>query len=196
MDHGGLLHGHTFFDELIRVPLLVRGPGVPAGLRVPAQVRSLDVAATLLAWAGLATSDLDGEPLLPHFGAGGAPDRPALSYRSARYVALRTPEWKLVAAFEPYPDPGLGSLSPAALVRNARVALVRPKRDEIGLFDLKSDPAESRDLLGSRGAEGARLDALLRGELAASPLLAVPTSVARGPSDETVDRLRALGYTD
>ena len=33
-DHGWLEHGVSVFDELIRVPLVVRGPGMPAGRRL------------------------------------------------------------------------------------------------------------------------------------------------------------------
>lgn len=45
-------HGYHVYDEIARVPLLVRGPGVPAGRH--AQLASgLDVAPTLLAFAGL-----------------------------------------------------------------------------------------------------------------------------------------------
>src|SRR5262249_4583416 len=51
-DHGGMTHGHTLFDELIHVPLIVHGAGVSPGARVSAQVRLIDVAPTLLDLAG------------------------------------------------------------------------------------------------------------------------------------------------
>ncbi len=48
-DHGGFEHGHTLFDELIKVPLVFSLPGtVPANVRVGAQVRLLDVLPTIL----------------------------------------------------------------------------------------------------------------------------------------------------
>lgn len=34
-ERGSVLHGSGMYDELFRVPLLVRGPGVPPGVRVP-----------------------------------------------------------------------------------------------------------------------------------------------------------------
>ena len=33
MEHGGVLHGRTHYEELMRVPLILRGPGVPQGVR-------------------------------------------------------------------------------------------------------------------------------------------------------------------
>jgi arylsulfatase A-like enzyme len=52
LEHGSWEHQKTLYGEVIRVPLVVRGPGVPAR-REPAPVSLLDVAPTVLAWAGL-----------------------------------------------------------------------------------------------------------------------------------------------
>ena len=38
LDHGGWAHGRSLYEELIRIPLVLRGPGVPAGKREAAQV--------------------------------------------------------------------------------------------------------------------------------------------------------------
>lgn len=51
-DHGAFEHGHSLFDELLRVPLILSGPGVPAG-RVEEAVTLLDVAPTVGALLGL-----------------------------------------------------------------------------------------------------------------------------------------------
>lgn len=48
----GVGHGHTVFRELIQVPLILHGPGVPQGVRAE-PVRNLDLTPTLLALAGL-----------------------------------------------------------------------------------------------------------------------------------------------
>jgi hypothetical protein len=63
-DHGDFEHGHSIYDELLRVPLIVRGPGVPAG-RVTAPVSLLDIASTVLDLAGLPAQDMAGRSLLP-----------------------------------------------------------------------------------------------------------------------------------
>lgn len=59
-DHGDLEHGHTLYDELLRVPLIVRAPGLEPR-RVAAPVSLLDVTPTLLELVGVAPpSELDG----------------------------------------------------------------------------------------------------------------------------------------
>ena len=63
-DHDDFEHGHTLYDELLRIPLLVRGPGVPAG-RAQAPVSLLDVAPTVLDLAGVPATELTGRSLLP-----------------------------------------------------------------------------------------------------------------------------------
>lgn len=50
-DHGGFEHGHSFHDELLDVPLIVRSPGVTAG-RVEAPVSLLDLTPTVLELVG------------------------------------------------------------------------------------------------------------------------------------------------
>jgi arylsulfatase A-like enzyme len=71
-DHGGFEHGHTTFDELLRVPLVVRAPGVPAG-RIDAPVSLLDLTPTVLDLVGVDPAEaLDGSSLLPL--AQGAPE--------------------------------------------------------------------------------------------------------------------------
>ncbi len=54
LEHGRLDHGYGPYDELLRVPLLVRFPGGKhAGARVDGIVQPTDIAATLLEAAGL-----------------------------------------------------------------------------------------------------------------------------------------------
>ncbi|HYC55155.1 MAG TPA: sulfatase [Candidatus Binatia bacterium] len=69
-DHGGFLHGHTLYDELLRVPLVIVPPrsrqGVQRGNLIGWQVRLEDVAATMLEVCGLdPLLARDGRSLLP-----------------------------------------------------------------------------------------------------------------------------------
>ncbi len=53
-DHGSMGHTRTLYDEVIRVPLLIRDPGSQArGVVVEEQVRSMDIAPTLLGAVGV-----------------------------------------------------------------------------------------------------------------------------------------------
>ncbi len=63
-DHGDFEHGHSLYDELLRVPLILRGPGVPAS-RITTPVSLLDLAPTVLDLLGLPAQDLPGRSLLP-----------------------------------------------------------------------------------------------------------------------------------
>jgi arylsulfatase A-like enzyme len=66
LDHGGMEHSHTLYDELLRVPLLIRAPGWPRGAIVNAQVRTVDLMPTALELLGLpAEPGLPGRPLAP-----------------------------------------------------------------------------------------------------------------------------------
>ena len=51
-DHGGFEHGHSVYDELIRVPLLIKIPGY-AHEKVHSQVRLMDLAPTILDVLGI-----------------------------------------------------------------------------------------------------------------------------------------------
>jgi arylsulfatase A-like enzyme len=60
-EHGSLLHGRTMYQELLAIPLILRGPGVPAGTRVDWPAHLIDVAPTLYSLAGVAPPpDMDG----------------------------------------------------------------------------------------------------------------------------------------
>jgi len=107
-DHGLWLHGRSLFDELIRVPLVVKFPGNrSAGTRVARQVQGIDVAPTVLEAMKLALSpDLAGRPLQRALERDEAP-RPALAEISHRgFVAhgVRTEDEKYIRRFSPDDD--------------------------------------------------------------------------------------------
>ena len=108
LDHGLWLHGRSLFDELIRVPLVVKFPGNRrAGTRVAGQVQGLDVVPTVLEAVGLPLpADVGGQPLQRVL-AGAAKPRPALAEISHRgFVAhgVRTDADKYIRRFSPDDD--------------------------------------------------------------------------------------------
>lgn len=114
----------TLFEGGVRVPMIVRCPGrIAPGGRFTHPVSSLDLAATVLAAAGVARDDamrLDGVDLLPFLsGAKEGPPHAALFWRFGSRFAIRQGDWKLVAA--------------------------RPDATA-ALYDLAADPGERRDL--------------------------------------------------
>ena len=108
LDHGLWLHGRSLFDELIRVPLVVKFPGRRgAGRRVAEQVQGVDIVPTVLEAVGVPLpGDLAGLPLQRTI-EGGAPARPALAEISHRgFVAhgVRTDGDKFIRRFSPDDD--------------------------------------------------------------------------------------------
>jgi arylsulfatase A-like enzyme len=65
-DHGRLVHSWTLFEELVRVPLVIRAPGLPAGRRLPGEAQLEDLNPTIRALIGAELDgSLDGKNLLP-----------------------------------------------------------------------------------------------------------------------------------
>ncbi len=73
-EHDGFEHGHAFWDELLKVPLAIRSPRLPAG-RHDAPVSLLDVTPTLLEIAGVDVPNGPGRSLVASaWGDAGAAD--------------------------------------------------------------------------------------------------------------------------
>jgi arylsulfatase A-like enzyme len=95
------LHGATLYDEILHVPLILSAPGrIEPGV-VAEQVRSVDLAPTLVELAGLRDGGFeDGMSLLPLVDRRERGDRIALAATSDRgtlsQLAVRRPPWKLI----------------------------------------------------------------------------------------------------
>jgi arylsulfatase A-like enzyme len=133
-DHGAFGHDHSVYEELIRVPLFVRFPErVAAGVDA-APARLIDVAPTILDAAGIAIPDaFEGTSLL---GRGGG-ERPVFAealLSGGERKAYLEDGWKLQL------DVFLGRRF---------------------LYDLRADPAETRDLAEVRPDKADELHARL-----------------------------------
>jgi N-acetylglucosamine-6-sulfatase len=70
-DNGWIMGEHNLtakglpYEEAIRVPYLVRGPGVPQGEVHEELVSNVDLAPTFAAWGGVQMADADGRDLAP-----------------------------------------------------------------------------------------------------------------------------------
>ena len=104
-EHNGFEHGHTQYDELVHVPLIVKPPAdTPITQHdVATQVRTLDIMPTLFAlYAIQQPPSFVGEPLLPLAEGAGGPDRIALSDSTlygGKKAALRTSQYKYIYDF-------------------------------------------------------------------------------------------------
>jgi choline-sulfatase len=137
-DHGdmlgerGLWYKMTFYERAMRVPLLMRGPGLAAGHRVTAPVSLVDILPTLTAIAGR------GRPLPPALPLAGASLLPA-----ARGCGLPPGEVQAEYTAE-------GTDQPMFMLRRGRWKYVAAAGDPPLLFDLSTDPWERRNLADER----------------------------------------------
>jgi arylsulfatase A-like enzyme len=109
-EHKGFEHGHTLFDELIKVPLILSLPGrLPENVTVGEQVRLLDVMPTILDIMGIsAATHLEGVSLEPFITGQGDVEASKVSLLPAKFAfsesmlygtekkSLTAHPWKLV----------------------------------------------------------------------------------------------------
>jgi arylsulfatase A-like enzyme len=101
-EHGLWYDHHGLYETNLHVPLILRGPGVPAGQRLGGLVTLLDVTPTLLDFLGLPdlTAGLFGrslKPLLESGSSAGTTERIYLTECAwMKKRGFRTPEWKFI----------------------------------------------------------------------------------------------------
>ncbi len=169
-DHGiSHARGKQFlYDEGMRIPMLVRGPGVPAGAVRDDLVEHIDLAAATLAAAGIAIQGLHGRDILakeyaPRDAVFAARDR--CDETVERIRAVRTSKWKYIRNFHPkrphlqpnaYKDAKptlrrLRELHEAGTLKGLPEQLLfAPERAPEELYDLEADPHETRTLAAER----------------------------------------------
>jgi arylsulfatase A-like enzyme len=136
-DHG-LYDKRFMYEESLRMPLLVRWPAVVRpGSRSEAIALNVDFAPTFLEAAGIAPpATMQGRSLLPLL-RGEAP-----------------PGWRTAMYYRYYHDPGHHNTRAHYGVRTVTHKLIYFwKKNQWELFDLRSDPAELRNLYGQPGQE-------------------------------------------
>lgn len=215
VEHGAIGHGPFLYDEVLHVPLIVRGPGIAAGRRVEEPVSLVDLMPTLLAWTGTDHRDSPArsfarratEPVpqppkeAPPIFSEARQGKAQLftkknGVRGARFqtpvFAIRVGDLKLIRTLGPP-----GAVSSAALP----VGGVAPSYE---YFDLATDPQELHDRWGPTEAEALRLRDLLEEHIARSELRRRALEAETQPEPPTPtaldaerrEKLRALGYLE
>ena len=173
-EHGGWTHAHSLFEEVVRIPCILRPPpGAGRGARVEGAARIEDMLPTLLDLCGLATdAPVDGRSLVPRMRGG--TEAPGTSTgicrRPGSTEVVRSAiagGWKLVAA-------------PPGATGGER------------FFDLARDPGEARPVPDPPAEVAAALRALLEeaARIDAARGAAMRTTL---PAEMRRD-LEALGY--
>jgi len=188
-EHGFWYHGSTVFDEMCRVPLIIKPPlAKNLHKEVWGVVRNIDVVPTILDYCGLeAPATWDGQSLRPFIETDLSPSLPGVTEtqvgKKSHLMALRQGGYKLIYDVQ---------------------------NDKVWLYDLEADPGETSSILPDTTLAG--LDAsetrpearALERELRADLLKTLrardltdlrPTLKDLGPiDDQTKERLKALGY--
>ena len=182
-EHGWKGHDETLYDEVLHVPLIMRGPGiVPAGLRVPAQVSLVDLMPTLLDLLGVPVPPtVQGTSLVPLFRT---PAAPAFAARVAfaELVKKRQPYLKGARAG------GLKWIFPELPGRPPEV------------YDLRNDPGEHHNIASAELiAQGATLVEQYRASVGSVQARLAgrtggPEATPPALDERTIEKLRALGY--
>jgi len=173
-EHGEASHAMLAYDATLRIPWIVRGPGVAPGVRISPPVSQIDLFPTvlgLLQLPGVTGPDLPGRDLTAELRGVPEPSRPRelyaetfvpfYTYGWARLRTLRRDGWKYIAA--PTPE----------------------------LYHIAEDPGELDNLHDRRPQRAAELSARLERIAAADGDHA---GTARPPDRDTREKLRSLGY--
>jgi arylsulfatase A-like enzyme/thioredoxin-like negative regulator of GroEL len=170
-EHGEKTHGFFLYDATLRVPLIVRLPGrIPAGRRVEEAATLADLSPTILDLLGLPPNPRSHGVAL--FAAPAArldralwaqSDYPLRQYGWARLRSVRRGTWKYIDA--PRPE----------------------------LYDLASDPGETRNLAATAGGR-AREMADLIGRTETTLSRDKPQTERKEPDGDAQARLATLGY--
>jgi arylsulfatase A-like enzyme len=179
LEHGGTEHAKTLYQELVRVPLVVRMPGGrPGGRREKGSVQQIDLMPTILGLAGLPPPRaLPGRDLSVAWIGSSGPETPApVLFSEERFavvdkVAARAGDLKLI-------------------FNNDGPALWRAK-SHLELYDLARDPLERKNLAASRPIAVAFLERRLEAFRKAQ---AGGASQSVALSADEREQLRALGY--
>jgi arylsulfatase A-like enzyme len=131
----------TAFDTDIRVPLVIAGPGIPAGVKTSAMAENIDLAKTFEGIAGT-SKPCDGHSLLPLF-HGGMPR----GWRNAVLVEHHGPA---TSALDPDRQTRVsGNPDTYEAMRTLGFLYVEYKDGEREFYDLRNDRFELHNLAGS-----------------------------------------------
>lgn len=175
-DHGGFSHGHTLYEEVVRIPLYVKLPGQRKAKTVDDWVRLYDVYPTILDALGIEPSAaLDGKSFLDRMRGEGERREEKMLFVSTLKKSLlgRGLSWqgfKLVQIDKNYEG-----------VQN-----------EVRLYDLEKDPGEREDV-------AARYPKIVAGHAAEIERLLAEYGKGKGASKTELSgsemkQLKALGY--
>jgi len=167
-DHGHQRHTHQMYDEVIRVPLMIRAPGLPPG-RVEAAVAGIDVPPTILRLAGVPVPE---------------------AFRGRALPVVDDTFY--VDASQPVFSETRREVDRQAIILDGWKLIEDKDKKTYQLFDLDLDPKERVNLYKKRPKKAEKLRTLLT-EHFREPAEVAPTM----PEDEEFNQLlEQLGYVE
>jgi arylsulfatase A-like enzyme len=194
LDHGGLDHGHSLYNELIRVPLIFSLPGtVRRNTRITPYCRLLDVTPTILDMLEIVTGD----------SFEGVSNRALLTGRPAAPVR----EARLLPPNACYSEAMRRSNATKSVLVDAWKLVYNTETSERMVFDLQRDPGEKHNLAAQKPQEiRAADDMLFRAMVGMSDTWYVRMAGGREPHifnltispqrDAGIGEIQALGFLD
>ncbi len=133
-DHGDMMHSHSlwakgpaFYDEITRIPLLIKGPGIPKGVVDPHPVSHINLAPTILELMGVPVPKVfEGKSILSEIETG---------ERVNNYIFTE------FGRYETDHD-GFGGFQPMRGIFDGRYKLTVNLLSTDELYDIVSDPGE------------------------------------------------------
>ncbi len=171
-DHGEYEHGVFLYDSTVRIPWIMVGPGIPAGVRIQQQAREIDVLPTILdLLGGKASSAAQGTSMVPALSGKQVPS--TYSYEETLYPKINL-GWSELRG-----------------IHTADWMYVRAPRPE--LYDLDQDPGELNNVIAAHPKKYRELEQQLK---IASHLGSRDSEVvaANQMDERTTEQLRSLGY--
>jgi arylsulfatase A-like enzyme len=189
-EHGHWQHSQTLYEEIIRIPMIVKWPGDSLKGRIRAQVSQVDVFPSVLQAAGI-------EPPATEF----------VSLRELVDAERRVSEERVVMSEVTWRSPNETSMKVSFRTERMKflATLAGPVGDDLGvsetrqeeLYDLVADPDERTNLAAERSEELASFQGRLRSFIDGAR---AQRSTRPGQQieldEELLERLRALGYVD
>ncbi len=191
-DHRGWTHTHGVYDELLRIPLILKMPGSKfKGRRLEPIVRITDLMPTILETAGVpfGEASISGRSLTPILKGREKADRvflaefggDAVDSHVPQRVATNEGRRKLILN-QPYSKPQIAFFQTRP-----------PQPPPVELYDLGADPGE-RTNIADRPAETPILRGLILRAQKAAALIPEKTEERSKIDRALKDQLRALGY--
>ena len=171
-DHGEYNHGVFLYDSTVRIAWIMSGPGVPKGVRIQQQARTIDVQPTILDLLGVkASSAIQGTSMVPSFYGKQVPT--TYSYEETLYPKINM-GWAELRG-----------------VHTAHWMYVRAPKPE--LYDLDKDPRELSNVINAHPKEYRDLEQQLKA-LSRLGNGEAETVVTNTVDAKTMEQLKSLGY--